>query len=195
MKNSIFSRLFYVALASVLVVATGCQSMMDRMPFAPRNDATVARLNYSVQQNERDMARLKARIEAQEKEMERLEARIIAAESQAREVARLRTELGDYRNDLRDARVEIPRDMSVAIKKMLDENQTQTLAQVQRAVNAARPAPTSKQSGFNHTVAPNQTLSLIAREYKTTVDAIMKANNLKSANQIRVGQVLFVPAD
>jgi LysM repeat protein len=83
--------------------------------------------------------------------------------------------------------------MSVTIKRMMDEQQTQTLAQVQKTLASSRPAAPSKQTGYNHTVAAGQTLSLIAREYKTTVDAIMKANNLNKANELRVGMVLFIP--
>lgn len=182
--------------AGVLVLSgTGCRTMWEGTPFAPRPDNTAARMAYTLQQTERDMARLKARVDGFEKRSELLEARIIAAEGQAREVARLREELHGYREDLKAVQVEIPRSMGVTIKKMLDDQQAQTLAQVQRALATSRPAVSARQSGYNHTVAPGQTLSLIAREYKIAVDAIMKANDLKNANQIRVGQVLFIPAD
>jgi len=191
-----FSFSFRMVAAGVLALGvTGCRSMLEGTPFAPRPDNTAARMAYSLQQTERDMARLKERVEAFEKQSERLEARIIAAEGQARDVARLRAELGEYRADVKDLRMELPQSMGATIKKMLDDNQAQTLSQVQRALASSRPAAAAKQSGYNHTVASGQTLSLIAREYKTTVDAILKANNLKNANQIRVGQVLFVPAD
>ncbi len=190
-----FSFSFRMVAAGVLALgASGCRSMLEGTPFAPRPDNTTARMAYTLQQTERDMARLKARVEACEKRSEQLEARIVAAEGQAREVARLRAELGEYRTDVKDLRVELPQSMGATIKKMLDDQQAQTLSQVQRALAASRPAAV-KQSGYNHTVASGQTLSLIAREYKTSVDAILKANNLKNANQIRAGQVLFIPAD
>ena len=192
-----FSFSFRMVAAGVLALGVaGCRSMLEGTAFAPQPDNTAARMAYSLQQAERDLARLKARVEAFEKQSERLEARIIAAEGQAREVARLRAELGEYRADVKDLRVELPQSMGATIKKMLDDNQAQTLSQVQRALSSSRQAAARQaESGYNHTVAAGQTLSLIAREYKTTVNAILKANNLKNANQIRVGQVLFIPAD
>jgi roadblock/LC7 domain-containing protein len=154
----------------------------------------MARLNYSVQQSERDLARLKAQVEALERHSERLEARLATAEGQAREIGRLRGELLEYREDVKRLQVEMPQKMGATVQKMLTDSQTKTIAQVEKAI-ASRPAQALKQSGYNHEVASGQTLSLIAREYKTTVNAIMKANNLQSANNIRVGQTLFIPAD
>lgn len=183
-----------VVVTGVAACTSGCRSVMPGTPFGARPDNNEARMAYTLQQTERDVARLKARVEAFERQSERLEARIIAAESQTREVARLREELHQYRDDLKQVRVEIPQNMSATIKGMLDDQQAQTLSQVQRAVSASQAAAPSKQSGYNHTVETGQTLSLIAREYKTTVAAIKKANNLKN-DQIRVGAVLFIPAD
>lgn len=48
-------------------------------------------------------------------------------------------------------------------------------------------------SGWEHEVQAGQSLSVIAAAYKTTVEKIMKANNLKNPNSLRVGQKLFIP--
>jgi|GEM_PF-1368747 len=48
--------------------------------------------------------------------------------------------------------------------------------------------------GKKHKVKPGQNLQAIAKLYKTSVKAIMSANSLKSANRIRTGQVLKIPA-
>ena len=45
-----------------------------------------------------------------------------------------------------------------------------------------------------HRVRRGQTLSVIARRYGTSVRAIMRTNNLRSANRIREGQRLRIPA-
>lgn len=167
--------------------------MLEGTPFAPRPDTDEARMAYALQQAERDVARLKARVEAFEQNTERLEGRIIDAERQTRDILRLRDELQQIRNDRAKLRDEIAQSMGVTIKRMMDEQQAQTLAQVQKALAASRPVAPTKQTGYNHTVVAGQTLSLIAREYKTTVDAIMKANNLTKANDLRAGMVLFIP--
>jgi outer membrane murein-binding lipoprotein Lpp len=49
------------------------------------------------------------------------------------------------------------------------------------------------EKGYEHVVQPGQSLSQIASAYKVTVDAILKANNLKDPNAIRSGQKLFIP--
>jgi len=43
-----------------------------------------------------------------------------------------------------------------------------------------------------HVVQPGDTLTLIARQYDTTVDAIMAANNITNPNHIERGQVLTI---
>jgi membrane-bound lytic murein transglycosylase D len=45
-----------------------------------------------------------------------------------------------------------------------------------------------------HRVRSGQTLSTIARRYGSSVNAIVRANNLRSRNRIRVGQRLKIPA-
>ncbi|MBM4165224.1 MAG: LysM peptidoglycan-binding domain-containing protein [Lentisphaerae bacterium] len=182
-----------LAAVALAVCATGCQSMLEGTPFAPKPNTDEARLAYALQQAEREVTRLRARVDAFEQNNERLEGRIIDAERQTRDILRLRDELQQIRNDRAKLRDEISQSMGVTIKRMLDEQQAQTLAQVQKALASSRPAAPSKQTGYNHTVAAGQTLSLIAREYKTTIDAIMKANNLTNANDLRVGMVLFIP--
>ncbi|WP_300523227.1 LysM peptidoglycan-binding domain-containing protein [Aminiphilus sp.] len=57
-------------------------------------------------------------------------------------------------------------------------------------------APTrapSPQTFREHTVAAGESLSVIARRYGTTVQALADANGLKSPYPIRIGQVLRVP--
>lgn len=44
-----------------------------------------------------------------------------------------------------------------------------------------------------HVVKEKESLSLIAQKYGVTVDALVQANRLKSANVVRVGQVLVIP--
>lgn len=55
-------------------------------------------------------------------------------------------------------------------------------------------APVSgSQTGREHPVQPGETLSEIARAYGVQVGVIVRANNLKNADAIRAGQVLFIP--
>lgn len=78
------------------------------------------------------------------------------------------------------------------------ENQVLNLGGSAPAAAGKAPAMSSKQvvvgSGERrHTVAKGEKLASIAKRYGTTSAAIAKANGLKSANRIRVGQVLTIP--
>jgi LysM repeat protein len=45
----------------------------------------------------------------------------------------------------------------------------------------------------SYTVQPGDTLTKIAARFNVTIEAIVRANNLKDANAIRVGQTLVIP--
>jgi len=54
-------------------------------------------------------------------------------------------------------------------------------------------APTAAPTKRIHVVVRGDTLSEIALKYNTTVDAIMKANNLDSSHILSIGQTLIIP--
>jgi LysM repeat protein len=53
------------------------------------------------------------------------------------------------------------------------------------------PAPTS--AGRSHVVQAGETLTWIARKYGVTIEALMEANDLTSADEIYAGQTLTIP--
>ena len=70
---------------------------------------------------------------------------------------------------------------------------------VQSAPADARPAAAqapaaSGTSGKTHEVAPGDTLTRIAAKYETTIEALVKANQLADSAILRVGQKLVIPA-
>lgn len=54
-------------------------------------------------------------------------------------------------------------------------------------------APTATPAPRVHVIGPGDTLWELAREYGTSVQAIMEANGIGSANRLRVGQELVIP--
>lgn len=61
-------------------------------------------------------------------------------------------------------------------------------------VEASKPALTpSKRLGDSYTVEPGDTLSAIANKYNTTVEALVKHNELSNPNLIRVGEDIEIP--
>ncbi len=55
------------------------------------------------------------------------------------------------------------------------------------------PTGTPRPDSIEHVVAPNETLGAIALLYGTTVDAIVRANNLSDPRLLRTGQRLIIP--
>lgn len=58
-----------------------------------------------------------------------------------------------------------------------------------------RPAPAAKPATTVHVVQPGETLSLLAKRYRTSVKALAEANRLARPDSLRVGQPLLVPGD
>jgi len=62
------------------------------------------------------------------------------------------------------------------------------------ATSAVSPSPTAAPGSRVHTVAQGDTLFGIAQRYKTTVDAIMAANNITDRSKVlHVGDKLVIP--
>lgn len=61
------------------------------------------------------------------------------------------------------------------------------------ATSPATSAPSTSAHVPTYTVRAGDTLTKIAKLFNTTVAALVKANNLKDANVLRIGQVLTIP--
>jgi LysM repeat protein len=59
---------------------------------------------------------------------------------------------------------------------------------------APTPAATPTVDAVVYTVKPGDTLSSIATQNKTSIDALSKANNLTDPDKLQVGQKLTIPA-
>jgi len=57
------------------------------------------------------------------------------------------------------------------------------------------PAAAGSQSVIEYVVVSGDTLAAIAARFGTTIDTVVRENNLASADEIRVGQTLRIPAD
>ncbi len=119
-------------------------------------------------------------------------------ENQARDIEKLRKQVNDLESAFREQqqamRVQI-QDLEMAReqdKKFIIEELTRKLVGLQGAVSPPAPSNAAK-TGYEHVVKSGETLTDIAKAYKVKPDAIIKANGLKNANSIRVGQKLFIP--
>ncbi len=169
----------------VLVVGSGCETLTGQQQRVAQT-----RLYNEVTNQKVEIQRLSQRLDGMEAEREVLYAQMAAlqqalVETDSRrhaELAGVHAQLTAQAQAQERLRRELADELSGRMAKIL---QTQ-------AATAAT-AGVRKQAGYAHTVKAGQTLSVIAREYKTTTDAIVKANNLKSPHDIKVGQELFIP--
>lgn len=178
-----------------LALFSGCQ-YFDGTPFELKPDPKVNKLAISTQQtnNEvRHLAEQMAEINRNQIEldmrMQRIEAKSSGGSS-SEEIAAIKRDIAMIRTERETLKKEITDDLVARIDKVVSRSGAST--------PSSKPSPTSTNSartrtGYNHTVEKGQTLSEIARGYGKTLDVIMKANNLKTINMIRPGQVLFIP--
>jgi len=145
------------------------------------------------------MDSLNRSIEVMSGRLDRLEALMKTSSTTPDDLVALRKDIQLLRSERETLKKEITDDLAARVEKIASRQQAE--------VRAARPSPaatvassasakssdSAKRSGYEHKVEKGQTLSVIAKGYGTTVEAIMKANKIANPSSIRVGQVLFIP--
>jgi polyhydroxyalkanoate synthesis regulator phasin len=166
----------------LLLSATGCVTMMD--------DTTAARQSSDMDILRENVQRLQERMNAVQMEQQNL----------AREIDALRKG-GHDENPAARARVDDLERQVRALNAAREQDRKSIVDELSRKVagimssqsgGSSSRSGSSSETGYEHVVKTGETLSQIAKAYKVSSSAIMKANNLKSAN-IRVGQKLFIP--
>lgn len=161
-----------------LLALAGCTTLTpDPAPATVRDDRLVS--DVKALQEWRQEARLEQ--ESQAREIEQLRKQVSALDAAFREQSQ------GLRAQMQDLEVGRERDK----KFIIDELTRKVLALKTDLVPP--PPPAANKSGYEHVVKAGETLTDIAKAYKANVDAIIKANSLKNANSIRVGQKLFIP--
>lgn len=151
-----------------------------------------ARAQAERQAQEREQSFMRARVEENAVTIDDISSRIERLERRSGENDAIRGEI-DRINERLDA-------LAASQDRLRKEIVDDLSAEIAKAVAAATPrrqpsAPSGRSSGsgYEHVVEAGQTLSQIASAYGTTVEAIKKANDIKDANKVRVGQTLFIP--
>lgn len=192
-------RLLYLLPATLLATAAIAQqgSMWSRTtssstPQITPAQAELARLATQIQSLQIAIETLQAQQEVISRDQAALNTRITRLEQNAgkadsQEIIALKRDIDSVRQAQATMRTEIVNEITSKISTMLAARQKNT------ATNKTSEQKQIKQTGHSHTVETGQTLSKIAQAYETTVDKIMKANDLKDASKLRVGQVLFIP--
>ncbi|MDA3923074.1 MAG: LysM peptidoglycan-binding domain-containing protein [Kiritimatiellae bacterium] len=200
-------RLHYFVFAGFTVLfVSGCSSpLFEGSIFDQRgnerNKNDLAQIKITSEMTNIECQRLSEQIDALNRNQQLIDNRLRNIESQLssgnqtqKEVAVLRREIESVRSNREQLRSQITEDLATKIEKVAAKQQ-RAIQNSQRPVassTAGSPSAASG-SGYEHKVERGQTLSEIARGYNTTVSKIIKANNIKNAANIRVGQTLFIP--
>lgn len=161
---------------SAIALLTGCETIQT--PQQRQQDT--ARQQAASRYAEERVNRLKGQVDSMEMENARL----------MQEVQQLRSEVRSYSSQIS----QLNSNMQALEAKQAREAQ-EVINRVEGLLKksvAPRTAAPSRGAGHEHVVEAGHTLSAIAQAYGTSVDAIKKANNLKS-DSIYVGQKLFIP--
>jgi LysM repeat protein len=180
---------------SGLALLSGCQ-YFDGTPFERKPDPKVTKLAISTQQTNNEVRHLAEQMAEMNRIQIELDLRLQRLESKLSggattdDISAIKRDIQMIRSERDTLKKEITDDLVARIDKVVSR-----AGSTSTAVKSPGTSTTSARTrtGYNHTVEKGQTLSEIARGYGKTVDAIMKANNLKTTNMIRPGQVLFIP--
>ncbi|MGA1194609.1 MAG: LysM peptidoglycan-binding domain-containing protein [Kiritimatiellia bacterium] len=146
-----------------------------------------------------ELRRLRARLDAVEDDMQRMNQQVsVAGAEQTRAVQGqmqgINATLDDLNKRIRAVDAAREQDKKEIVNKLSSE-----MAELMRRQQAATRSTTGSRprqvsdTGYEHVVQSGETLSAIAKAYGVTTADIVAANNLADANNLRVGQKLFVP--
>jgi LysM repeat protein len=169
----------------VLAAGSGCETLSGQQQRVAQTRLynEVANQQTLIQRLEQRLDGMEAEREALYGQMAALQQALTASDSRRHaELAAVHAQLTAQAQAQESLRRELADELSGRMAKIL-----------QSQAAAAASAGGRKQAGYVHTVTTGQTLSVIAREYKTTTAAIVKENNLRSPDDIKVGQELFIP--
>ena len=210
MKKEMFKLLLPTGL---VLVAAGCSSplfegsIFDQRDYRRSGGAQqeLAKIKSNSEMTNIECQRLSEQIDALNRNQQLLdnrlrniEARLNDSSGTDQDITALRRDMEQLRVEQEQTRKEITSELAGRIETIAAKQQKAIDdARLQAQQSAARQASSSSGghsgSGYEHKVERGQTLSEIARGYNTTVDKIIKANNIKNPSSIRVGQVLFIP--
>ena len=174
--------------AALLLGLAGCTTTdtLNRERAAYQSETS-----YMQEQNRK----LSGRIEDLELQIDQLHQDL----DRVRTDSRRGTEAGRQASDERLTRLE-QQIQQLAKARETDRKQIvdQLSAQMAKIMKSNRPSGRSQRSsgsecGREDLVVPGQTLSEIARAYSVSINAIIKANHMKTPNPLRAGQPLFIP--
>ena len=168
--------------AALALGFTGCMTLT--------NDNEKAREQTEMDRMRENVQRLQEQLAGVQLEQQNLRRDVDELRSKGQDGGTTRTQLSDLERRLQAVEAAREKDRQSIVDQL-----SRKVADVVGAQQGGRSADATRgaETGYEHVVQQGETLSAIAKAYKVKVDTIIKANNLKTANSIRIGQKLFIP--
>ncbi len=191
MKNRPILRHLGITLLSLclLPIFSGCETLAQqraRTAMRQREDMLV------VQENTQ---RRTARIETLEFEIDALRRELDRVRQDTLRATEMEVDALGVQIDAVDQRVNALENHREKDRKEIVDTLSKKMAGImkQSGGSSSRSSGRRSEYGYEHTVTSGQTLSEISSAYGVSVKVIMEENNITNPNQLRVGQVLFIP--
>ena len=165
-----------------LILLAGCRTT-SRQTKAEQREVWEGRISQQVLDLEDRIVELNTDLATHQRKRTALDSRISslgsAAERQQAQIEELRS-LIKANQDAADKKI------TIILEEIAKENEI-LLSKIRASQGG------SHIQGYEHVVRSGETLSVIARQYGVTVQAIVEANELADPNTLRTGQKLFIP--
>lgn len=179
-------RAFLIA-GGTLILLAGCQTTRQREAEAQRQawEDSIVRRILNIESRIYELESSLALLRREQNTIDSRLAGILSSSTTAG--AAQRSEIESLRKQLEETRGANEKKMAIILDEIARENE-----RILKSIRAGRGSAAYAQ-GYEHVVRSGETVSTIAREYGSTVEAVVEANGLANPNSIRVGQILFVP--
>ncbi len=165
-----------------LTLLAGCRTT-SRQTKAEQREIWEGRISQQVGDLEDRIVELNADLAALRRERTALDSRISGLASAAE---RQQAQIDELRGLIKANQEAVDKKIAIILEEVAKENEI-LLSKIRSSQGGGR------MEGYEHVVRSGETLSVIARQYGVTVQAIVEANNLADPNTLRLGQKLFIP--
>ncbi|HQQ05104.1 MAG TPA: LysM domain-containing protein [Kiritimatiellia bacterium] len=186
-KNRIIGTMGIAGAAMMVLWGAGCETIAQQRRRQEMYEQEDKRL---VQES---MRRIEGRVETLEFELERIQQELGRTQDAAAASARAATESLEPRMGRMESRMAALEKQREQDRQELVDSLSKKMADIMKTSSSAGRSAKRSGYGYEHTVEAGQTLSEIAAAYGVSVQRILEENNLKNANLLKVGQVLFIP--
>ena len=164
-------------------LAAGCVSLSDWEKQALLDQSEMEGLKVRMRRLEERVVALQSANQVLYRETDALRALSRAATASDQE---LRAKIAEIAKLLRTSESAIENVRQEVVQTLSDK--------IAEVIRAQQSVPPKIEKGREHIVKRGETLTRIAAAYKVSVAEILRANNLREGQLLRVGQKLFIPA-